>query len=411
VIESPSHGTFRALRYRNFQLYLGGMTVSLAGAWMQQLAQSWLVYRLTHSEWMLGLVVFCANLPVLVFSPLAGVAADRFPRRRIVMVTQSVAMLQAAALAALTLSGRVEVWHVLALALVVGTATAFDIPGRQALFIHLVGKQDLLNAISLNSAMFNSARVVGPSLGGIVVARLGEGACFSLNAVSSIAALGALLAMRIEEGVHAPAGGALVRLKDGLAYALGAAPLRDLLVICGLTTMASAPSLALAPMFADGIFHRGSTGLGLLTSAFGVGAVAGTLSLGRRRDTRGLTRVILVSSAAAGLALLVFGVSPSFWLSMALMPLAGMSIFRLNAAINTSIQTRIDDAYRGRIMGLYSMMVIGMIPAGSLLAGALAGYAGSRWTVSLGGLLGLFTAVFVFSRRRRLSDWLERQET
>jgi MFS family permease len=411
VIHPSSHGTFRALRYRNFQLYLGGMTVSLAGSWMQQLAQSWLVYRLTRSEWMLGLVAFCANLPVLLLSPVAGVVADRFPRRRIVLITQCAAMLQAAALAFLTLSGRVEVWHILALALVQGAASAFDIPGRQSLFVYLVGKQDLLNAISLNSAMFNTARVLGPSLGGFVVARLGEGVCFSLNAASYLAVIGTLLAMRVQEGVKPSLESALARLMAGVRYATGTAPLRNLLAICGLTTIASAPSMALAPMFADGIFHRGSTGLGLLTSAFGLGAIFGTLGLARRRSTQGLTTVILVSSATTGLGLLVFGISPSFWLSVALMAVTGMSIFRLNAATNTSIQTRIDDDYRGRVMGLYSMMVIGMIPVGSLLAGALAARIGSRWTVSLCGLLRLSTAVFIFSRRRALAEWLERRES
>jgi MFS family permease len=410
-MEAAALGTFRALRYRNFQLYLGGMTISLAGAWMQQLAQSWLVYRLTRSEWMLGLVTFCANLPVLFLSPIAGVLADRFARRRIVIVTQSVAMAQAVALAALTLTGRIEVWHILGLALVLGLSSAFDIPGRQALFVHLVGKKDLLNAISLNSAMFNTARVLGPSLGGFIVARLGEGACFSLNALSYLAVLGSLMAMRVEETIAPPAEGTLARLKAGVGYALNTVPLRNLLMICGLTTISSAPAMALAPMFADAIFHRGSTGLGLLTSAFGAGAIFGTLGLARRRSTHGLTEVIFVSSATAGAALIAFAASPSFWISVALMPVTGMAIFRLNAATNTSIQTRIADEFRGRIMGVYSMMVIGMIPVGSILAGALAARIGSRWTVFFGGALSLSTALFTFTRRRRLSAWLERRES
>ncbi|MBE0656263.1 MAG: MFS transporter, partial [Bryobacteraceae bacterium] len=239
---------FRALRHRDFRLYAGGMAVSLAGTWMQNLAQAWLVYRLTRSEWMLGLTWFCASVPVLILSPIAGAVADRFPRRRIVMVTQAVAMLQAATLAGLTLTGRVEIWHVLALAAVLGVSNAFDIPGRQALFIRLVGRDDLLNAISLNSAIFNMARIVGPSVGGLIVARTGEGMCFLLNAVTYVAVLGSLAAMRVNEEMPKATQSGLEGLKSGIGYVWRMPEVRAVLVLCGMISIATSPGPTLAPV-------------------------------------------------------------------------------------------------------------------------------------------------------------------
>lgn len=400
------HGTFRALRHRNFRLYLGGMAVSLAGTWMHQLAQSWLVYRLTGSEFMLGVVWFCSNIPVLLLSPLAGLVADRYPRRRVIFLAQAVAALQAAVLAALTLSGRVEVWHVVVLALVFGIASAFDIPARQAFYIHLVGKEDLINAISLNSATFNAARVAGPALGGLVVARVGEGACFAINAVSYFAVLGSLLAMRIEEAIEPSQETAWQRLRGGFEYIWRTPPLRALLAVCGLVAVSIAPVMTLAPMFADGIFGKGPGGLGLLTSALGLGAIAGTLSLARRTASAGLPRVVFYSAAMLALTLTVFSVSPSFALCVALMPFVGMAVMRHNAATNTTVQLGIDDRLRGRVMSFYSMMVVGMFPVGSLLAGALAERIGSRAAVLLGAVGCAGAAWFVFRRHREWSEWL-----
>lgn len=400
------HGTFRALRHRNFRLYIGGMAVSLAGTWMQQLAQSWLVYRLTGSEFMLGLVWFCSNIPVLLLSPLAGLAADRYPRRRVIFLAQAAAMLQAAALAALTLTNRVEVWHVVALALVFGVSNAFDIPTRQAFYIHLVGKEDLINAISLNSATFNAARVAGPALGGLVVARVGEGACFALNAVSYFAVLGSLLAMRMTETIEPSQETAWQRLRSGFEYAWRTPPLRALLATCGLVAVSVAPVMTLAPMFADGIFGKGPGGLGLLTSALGLGAIAGTLSLARRTASAGLPRVVFYSAATLALTLTMFAVSPSFMLCVALMPFVGMAVMRHNAATNTTVQLGIDDRLRGRVMSFYSMMVVGMFPVGSLLAGALAERIGSRAAVLLGAVGCACAAWYVYRRQREWSEWL-----
>lgn len=397
---------FRALRHRDFRLYIGGMAVSLAGTWMQQLAQSWLVYRLTGSEFLLGLIWFCSNIPVLLLSPLAGLASDRYPRRRIIFIAQAVAMVQAAALAAITWSGIVEVWHVVVLAVVFGISNAFDIPTRQAFYIRLVGKEDLINAISLNSAIFNAARVAGPALGGLIVARIGEAPCFTLNAISYLAVLGSLAAMRVREQAEPTAETAWARLRDGFTYAWRLPPLRALLGVCGLVALSIAPVMTLAPMFADDIFRQGPGGLGLLTSAMGLGAIAGTLLLARRTATGGLPRVVFDSAATLAVALTVFAASPSFWLCVALMPLVGMAAMRHNAATNTTVQLTVDEALRGRVMALYSMMVIGMFPVGSLLAGSLAARLGSRGAVLLGAVGCAAAAGVVYRRQAEWRTWL-----
>jgi MFS family permease len=401
--------TFRALRHRNFRLYVGGMAVSLAGTYMQQVAQSWLVYRLTKSEWMLGVSVFCAYIPMLVLTPFTGLVADRYQRRRIVMVAQTAAMGQALLLAVLTLGGWVQIWHVLLLAVFLGVASAFDVPGRQALLVHLVGKEDLLNAISLNSTTFNAARIVGPPIAGFVVARFGEGVCFGLNAASFLAVLGSLWAMRIVEPGGSGGGRWPTReLLDGFRYAWDKKAVRVLLLTAGLACLSSSSCFTLAPVFADRILNMGSQGYGLLTGAMGVGAVLGTLVLAGRGRARGLDRVLIWCAAGLGLAMLGFAISPSFWFSMAAMLVIGVCLFGQNASNNTAVQTGLEEGFRGRVMGLYSMMVVGMLPVGSLMSGALAKGIGARWTVGLGGLMSLGAAAFVYINRRTLRPWLER---
>ncbi len=397
---------FGALRHPNFRLYVGGMAVSLAGTAMQQLAQSWLVYRLTHSAWMLGVAWFCTNVPVLLLGPFAGVLADRFPRRSIVFAAQTVAMLQAFALAALTLTGHVTVSHVLALALLLGICSAFDIAGRQAMFVHLVGKDDLLGAISLNSATFNSARVIGPALAGFLVGSLGEGLCFFLNGLSFLAVLASLALMRFQEPPHVPGESPLERLRGGFRLAASTPPLRVALLLVAGMTLGTAGVNALGPMFADGLFHMGAQGLGFLTGGMGLGAIAGTLTLAGSRGRQlpgAITQALFVASAT----LVVFAASPSYWLSLALMPLLGMSVFRTNAATNTMIQLRVPENYRGRIMGLYSSMVVGMLPVASLISGALASQIGPRWTVALGGALALSAAVYARKKQETMRNWLD----
>ena len=393
--------TFRALRHRNFRLFIGGQIVSLVGTWMQNVAQAWLVYRLTHSELLLGTVWFCSQIAVFALGPLGGIAADRFSRRKVVIVTQTLSMVQAFALAALTLSGRVQVWHVLVLAGALGAINAFDMPGRQALVIQMTSKEDLINAISLNSATFNAARVVGPAIAGVLLAAVGEGTCFLINGVSFLAVILSLTAMRIPPTAPKAPAPMWRHLVDGFRYAGHNCAVRRVLALMGATTLAGMPGLVLMPFFADDIFHRGARGLGVLMGAMGVGAVVGALTLARRTELSGLGRVMVIGGITTGACYLAFAFSPFFYLSLALMPVVGYSVMRQMASANTTIQTLIPDEYRGRIMALYSMTVVGLGPFGSLAAGALAGRLGARATVGLGGALALGSSlVFAWYLRR-----------
>lgn len=381
--------TFRALRHRNFRLFITGQIISLVGTWMQNVAQSWLVYRLTHSEWLLGAAWFCSQIAVFALGPLGGLAADRFSRHKLVILTQTLSMLQAFALAALTLSGRVQWWHVLGLAAVLGTINAFDMPGRQALVIHMTSKEDLINAISLNSAVFNAARVVGPGIAGLLVAAVGEGACFVLNGVSFLAVIWCLLAMRIPPFERTSQDSPWRHMIDGFRYVWHHEAVRRVLAVMAAATLSGMPALVLMPFFADGIFHRGSQGLGFLMGGMGIGAVFGTLVLARRTRVSGLPRVMVISGILTGCTYLAFALSPWFYFSLAIMPLIGYSVMRQMASANTTIQMLIPDEYRGRTMALYSMTVVGLGPFGSLAAGALAGRFGPRVTVAIGAVLAI----------------------
>jgi MFS family permease len=390
--------TFRALRYRNYRLFVAGQIVSLVGTWMQNVAQAWLVYRLTRSEFLLGVTWFCMHVPVFALGPLGGLASDRYSRYRLVVFTQVLSMFQAFALAALTLTGKVEVWHVLVLAAVLGTINAFDMPARQSLIVELTSKNDLLNAISLNSAIFNAARVVGPALAGFLVAVLGEGACFLLNAVSFLAVIACLLAMRMPPFIRQLQDSPWAHLVDGFRYAYGNPTVKAMLAMMAAATISGMPALVLMPFFADDIFGKGSAGLGALMGAMGVGAVVGTLVLARETRVGGLPRVILLSATMMGLSFAIFAFSPSFYLSLAIMPAIGFSVMRQMASANTLIQSSIPDHYRGRVMALYSMTVVGLGPFGSLAAGAMAQVYGARLTVFAGSVLAILAA-FVFAVR------------
>jgi len=384
---------FRALRHRNFRLFVSGQIVSLIGTWMQNVAQAWLVYRLTHSELLLGTAWFCTQLPVFAFSTLGGLAADRYSRHKLVVITQTLLMLQAFALAALTLTGKVHVWHILALAAVLGTINAFDMPGRQSLIIQMTSKEDLLYAISLNSAIFNGARVIGPAIAGLIVAQFGEGICFLLNGVSFLAVIGCLLAMRLPKFVRRPQNSPWAHLAAGFKYVHGHRPVRTLLGMMGAVTIGGMPAVVLMPVFADAIFHRGSRGLGILMGAMGSGAVLGTLALAWRASVSRLPRVIFESALLTGAGFCFFACSSIFYLSLAVMPLIGFGVMRQLASANTLIQTLIPDEFRGRTMAFYTMTVVGLGPVGSLAAGALAHAFGARLTVAAGGSLSIVAAV------------------
>ena len=384
--------TFRALRHRNFRLFISGQAISLIGTWMQNVAQAWLVYRLTHSELLLGTTWFCTQIPVFALGCLGGLASDRYSRWKLVILTQTLSLVQALGLAVLTISGRVQVWHVLAFAVMLGCINAFDMPARQSLVIHMTGKEDLLNAISLNSAVFNSARAVGPAIAGLVVAYLGEGVCFLLNAISFGAVIGCLLAMRLPPFRPEVKKSPWSHLLDGFRYVYGRRPVRTVLLMMAATTTGGMPAVVLMPFFAEDIFHRGSQGLGFLAGSMGVGAVIGTLVLAGRTRVPELPRVIVYSAATTGGCFLLFASSEWFYLSLVIMLVIGFATMRQMVSANTLVQSLIPDEYRGRIMALYSIMVVGIGPFGSLAAGALAHHFGARLTVMAGGLLYLLAA-------------------
>lgn len=329
-------------------------------------------------------------------------ASDRYSRHRLVILTQSLSMLQAFTLAVLTLSGRVAVWHILALAVLLGSINAFDMPARQSLIVQLTNKEDLLNAVSLNSAIFNAARVAGPGLAGLLVAAFGEGICFLMNAVSFLAVIGCLLAMRLPyEKRHVP-DSPWSHLRDGFRYAWDQRQIRSVLLLMTATTICGMPALVLMPVFADAIFHRGSRGLGFLMGSMGIGAVIGTLVLAGRKRVSGLAKVMVYSALLMGISYMAFAWSRSFYISLAIMPVIGFSVMRQMASANTLIQTVTADQYRGRVMALYAMAVVGMGPFGSLAAGAMAHALGARTTVFAGGLLcAAATLVFAAKLRRR----------
>ena len=368
---------------------------------MQNVAQSWLVYRLTHSAFLLGTAWFCSQIPVFILGPLAGLAADRFSRHKLVIITQTLSMLQAFALAALTLTGKVQVWHVLALGTLLGVVNAFDMPGRQALVIHMTSKDDLINAISLNSAVFNSGRVVGPAIAGLVVGAVGEGMCFLVNGISFLAVIGCLVAMRLPP-MHSEAPASPVKhLIEGFRYAWREIAVRRVLGLMAASTLANMPVLVLAPFFADDIFHLGSRGLGYLMGAMGAGAVVGTLVLARSTRLALLPRVMTISGIVMGVMYLLFAFSPSYNFSLAVMPVIGYCVMGQMVSANTTIQTSIHESYRGRVMALYSMTVVGLGPFGSLASGALAGKFGARAAVAAGGVVAIAAAAVYGWKCRR----------
>jgi MFS family permease len=383
---SPRPTLLRALRHRNYRLFVSGQLVSLIGTWMQSVAESWLVYRLTGSAVLLGLVGFSNRIPVFLFSTLGGSVADRYDRHRIVIATQVLSMLLASALAALTLTHVVQVWHLMTIAALLGLVNAFDIPARQSFVVELVDRADLQNAIALNSSMFNGARIVGPAIAGVLVAAVGEGWCFFANAVSYVAVIAGLLMMRVTPSPRAarPAS-ALAHVTEGFRFVLQSRPILALLLLLGLVSLMGTPYSVLMPIIADQTFHRGSQGLGLLMGASGVGALIGALSLARRTTLRGYGRTVAVAATSFGLSLIAFSSVHYFWLAVAFLLPAGFSMMTQMAASNTLIQSMVPNVLRGRVMAVYSMMFMGMAPIGALLAGALADWLGATTTVAAGG--------------------------
>jgi MFS family permease len=376
----------RALRHRNYRLFISGQLISLIGTWMQSVAESWLVYRLTGSAVLLGVVGFANRIPVLLFSTVGGAVADRYNRQHIVIATQVASMCLAGMLAFLTLSGLVQVWHLLAIAAALGIVNAFDIPARQSFVVQLVAREDLQNAIALNSSMFNGARIVGPAVAGVLVATVGEGWCFLGNAVSYVAVIAGLLMIRTSAPPKVePPRSAFAHVAEGFRFAWGSRPIRALLLLLGLVSLMGSPYAVLMPIISDQSFHAGPRGLGILMGAAGVGAFIGALSLARRTTLRGYGRSIAYSAIGLGTSLMVFSAAGRLWVAVALLVPVGFAMMTQMAATNTLIQSMVPDALRGRIMAIYSMMFMGMAPVGALLAGVLAERFGAAPTVALGG--------------------------
>jgi MFS family permease len=357
---------------------------------MQTIAEAWLIYRLTGSSVLLGLLGFVSQIPIFLLSPIGGLAADRWPRQRVVISTQVASMTLGFTLAALTLTGRIRVWEIIVLATLLGVVNAFDVPARQSFLIEMVGREDLLNAIALNSTMFNGARVAGPAVAGLLVAQVGEGWCFFLNGVSYIAVIAGLLMMRLEKSLAAHDGSSPIeKLREGLRFVRHARPIRTLLLLLGLVSFTALPFSVLMPIFADRILHGGASAYGNLMGAVGLGATFGAFTLAMRQQLRGLGSIVAYSAIGLGISLTFFGASRLYWFSMVALVLAGYAMMMQFTSANTLIQAMVPDQLRGRVMSLYSMMFIGMAPIGSLVAGKLAQHIGAPITVALGGLISL----------------------
>lgn len=381
--------TLRALRHRNFQLFFGGQLISLIGTWMQNVAQAWLVYKLTKSSLLLGSVGFASQFPVFLASPLGGIVADRYNRHRVVIATQISAMTLAFILAGITLAHRITVPEIFIIAALLGIVSAFDIPGRQAFLVEMVGKEDLINAIALNSSMFNGARIIGPAVAGILVAKIGEGWCFFANAVSYIAVIVGLLMMRVPRRVQRPMGSPIEHIIEGFRFVRNTEPIRALLLLLGLVSLVAMPYTVLMPIFADRILHGGARGLGILMGATGVGALLGALTLATRTGVYGLGRWVTFSCAGFAISLMCFALSRNFWVSTALLVPVGFCMMLQMSSSNTLIQAMVPDHLRGRVMSVYSMMFMGMAPFGALLGGAVADRLGAPITVIMGAVAAL----------------------
>ena len=379
---------FQALQYRNYRLFFLGQAVSLIGLWMTRMATQWLVYRLTESAWMLGVVGFCQLAPAFFLSPLAGTLIDRWNRHTVLVVTQVASMAVSLMLAALALTGIIEVWHVLLLCAAEGAIRGFGIPARQALVVELVDDRDSLpNAIALNSTVFNVARMIGPALGGVLVALVGEGLCFLIDGLSYIAVVGALLAMRLPHRVIPKAGKSVLHdMRDGFTHTFGYSPYRALLITVGLIVFAGgAPQMALMSEFAKQVLGGDAATLGILMSATGGGALAGAMYLATRRSVRGLGRVIAICAVLFGIMLVLFACSRTLWLAVPALLITGFAMMTVMAGSNTIMQTLVTDEKRGRVMALFVMTFTGAAPTGQIVAGALAEQIGTPWTIAIGG--------------------------
>jgi len=407
------------MQHRNFQLFIAGQLVSLIGTWMQTTAQLWLVYKLTGSAALLGVFGFANQVPILFLASIGGYVGDRYNRHRGVMWTQTASMILAFALAGLTLGKIITVWELILIAFLVGIVNAFDVPIRQAFFVQMVGKEDLPNAIALNSSIFHGARVVGPAIAGATIAWLdahhvksSEGWCFLMNGLSFLAVIGALAAMRIAKTEpKPPEGSPFQNFIQGFRFAMHDLPIRSALLLLSVMSLFGLQYAVFLPLFAKDILHSGVGGFGLLMSFAGVGAVLGALHFAARTDYKGLARWIAVTSMTCAIGLEVFAESRIFWLSSAVLLVVGFAVTSQMTATNTLIQNRVPDELRSRVMAVYATMMMGMQPIGSLIAGGVAKRAGAPRTLAAFGILVLLgSLVFMFRVVKRLRPAQEAQE-
>ncbi|MFZ0428498.1 MAG: MFS transporter [Acidobacteriota bacterium] len=394
----------RALRHPNYRLFFGGQSISLVGTWMTRVATAWLVYRLTGSALLLGVIGFAGQIPTFVMAPFAGVWIDRLDRHRVLVATQTLAMVQSLTLAVLALSGVITVWQIVWLSAFQGLINAFDMPTRQAFVVQMVEKkEDLGNAIALNSSVVNLARLIGPSLAGLIIAPLGEGTCFLIDGLSYVAVIASLLAMRALPPQNFSRRTRVVEeLRDGWQYVAHFPPVRSILLLLALVSLLGMPYTVLMPVFAATVLHGGAHTLGFLMAASGLGALVGAVALAARKTVRGLGRMIPLATAIFGASLVAFSLSRNSWLSMILLLGTGFGMMTQLASSNTILQTIVSDERRGRVMSYYTMAFVGMAPFGSLLAGSVASRLGAPGTVLISGAFCLAGSVWFASRLRRL---------
>jgi MFS family permease len=387
---------FRTLQYRNYRLFFIGQFISLIGTWMQQIAVSWLVYQMTHSVFLLGLVGFVSQIPTFVISPFAGVWSDRFNRYRMLIMTQTLSMIQAIVLAILVLSGVISVWQIILLSLFIGCVNAIDMPTRQSFVVYMIDdRKDLSNAIALNSAMFNASRLLGPFIAGVLIAIVGEGICFLINGLSYIAVILALLAMNVSNmQIGFKKSSIIGELKDGFTYVFSDMKIKSILLLVALTSIMGVPFIVLMPAFAKDILHGGAHTLGFLMSALGGGALMGAFYLAARTDVKGLRKIINLAALLFGIGLIGLSLSNYLWISLLMTFIAGFGMMVQVASSNTWLQTNIDDNKRGRVMSFYVVSFMGMAPFGSLLAGSMAGAIGVSNTIFIGGTACVLSAIF-----------------
>ena len=387
---------FRSLKYRNYRLFFTGQSISLIGTWMQRIAMPWLVYHMTGSALLLGVVGFAGQIPTLILSPVAGVLTDRWSRYKVLLITQIVSLVQASVLALLCLAGVIQIWEIVVLSVILGCTNAFDVPARHSFVIDMVeNKEDLGNAIALNSLMFNGARLIGPSIAGVMLASTSEGVCFLLNAVSYIFVIISLMRMRLHfTQTHKKEERILKELGEGFRYTFGFAPIKHLLILLSISSLMGMSYSVLMPVFAKEVLHGGSHTYGFLMGAAGFGALMGALFLASRKSVLKLGRIVPASAILFGSALLGLSFSRLFPLSLVLMIFIGLGMMMQTAASNTILQTITDDDKRGRVMGFYSMSIMGTAPFGSLIAGGLAKLIGAPWTIFGGGFVTIIGALF-----------------